>query len=460
MPQKRKVLKFHRQFHWNISLFIILVILIYIIFHIFSYFTKGSISIYEVKMGKIARNNHYEALAIRDESVVNADTDGYPFYYVTNGSRVGMKTNVYAMDKSGNLSSKLSGESIDISSVSKSNLEKFSKLVSTFSDGYNSVNFKSAYTYETDLNDQVEGIYHQEAEKNLQNEIQAAMQNGTYTIYHPAKTGFLLYSLDGYEGVTLDNFQNVINSGTDDKSKDLRKEDKIASGSPVYKLITSDDWNLVMKITDSVANELKDKKYIKIKFDYDGAEASASSSIKEVGGNKYLILSLDDSMERYASSRYVSIELLLNQKDGLKVPNSAIVNHRFYKIPKDYFFKGNNSSTLGVMSTEATDSVTGFIPLDIYYSDSDNYYVDEDDLSGINEIRLPDTLQTFKLKGHTSSLTGVYNVNKGYATFSYIKVLYKTDDYSIIEKSSNYGITQYDHIALEGKSVKNGQIIY
>ena len=129
MPQKRKVLKFHRQVHLNISLFVILVILIYIIFHIFSYFTKGSISIYEVKMGKIARNNHYEALAIREESVVNADTDGYPFYYVKNGSRVGMKTNVYAMDKSGNLSSKLSGESIDVSSVSKSNLQKFSKLV-------------------------------------------------------------------------------------------------------------------------------------------------------------------------------------------------------------------------------------------------------------------------------------------------------------------------------------------
>lgn len=44
-------------------------------------------------------------------------------------------------------------------------------------------------------------------------------------------------------------------------------------------------------------------------------------------------------MERYASSRYVSIELLLNQKDGLKIPNSAVVNHSFYKIPKDYFFK-------------------------------------------------------------------------------------------------------------------------
>lgn len=91
------------------------------------------------------------------------------------------------------------------------------------------------------------------------------------------------------------------------------------------------------------------------------------------------------------------------------------------------------------MSTESGDSGTGFIPLDIYYSDDDNYYVDINDLSGIKNIRLPDTLQTFKLKNHTASLTGVYNVNKGYATFSYINVLYKTDDYSIIEKSSDYG---------------------
>jgi hypothetical protein len=460
MSKKRNVLKFHKQFHWNISIFIILVILIYIIFHIFSYFTKGSISIYEVKMGKIARNNHYEALAIRQETIVNSDADGYPFYYVTNGSRVGLKTNVYAIDRSGSLSGKLAGENIDVSSVSKSNLQKFSKLVSTFSDGYDNVNFKSAYTYEKDLNDQVESIYHQEAEKNLQDEIQTALKNGTYTIYNPAQTGYLLYSLDGYEGVTLDNFANVLDSGSEDKSKDLRKDDKLSSGSPVYKLITSDDWNLVMKISDSIYNEIKDKKYINIKFDYDGVSTNASCSFKDENGSKYIILSLDDSMERYASSRYVSIELLLNQKDGLKIPNSSIVKNKFYKIPKDYFFKGNNSSTLGVMSTESGDNTNGFIPLDIYYSDDNNYYVDIADLKDINEIRLPDTLKTFKLKGHEASLMGVYNVNKGYATFSYINVIYKTDDYSIIEKSSKYGITQYDHIALDGKSIKNGQIIY
>lgn len=48
---------------------------------------------------------------------------------------------------------------------------------------------------------------------------------------------------------------------------------------------------------------------------------------------------------------------------------------------------------------------------------------------------------------------------KGYAVFKQIKVLASNDDYTIVEAKTPYGISLYDHIALDGKSVKENQTI-
>lgn len=39
-------------------------------------------------------------------------------------------------------------------------------------------------------------------------------------------------------------------------------------------------------------------------------------------------------------SRFIPIELLLNEESGLKIPNSAIVEKEFFTVPKAYFFMG------------------------------------------------------------------------------------------------------------------------
>ena len=54
---------------------------------------------------------------------------------------------------------------------------------------------------------------------------------------------------------------------------------------------------------------------------------------------------------------------------------------------------------------------------------------------------------------------GVYNVNKGYAVFKQINILYQNEEYSIVETGTAYGITVYDHIALEGDSIKEEQLL-
>ena len=58
------------------------------------------------------------------------------------------------------------------------------------------------------------------------------------------------------------------------------------------------------------------------------------------------------------------------------------------------------------------------------------------------------------------ALKGVYNINRGYALFRLINILYEYGDYCIISDKMSYGVTLYDHIILNGGDVKENQIIY
>ena len=53
----------------------------------------------------------------------------------------------------------------------------------------------------------------------------------------------------------------------------------------------------------------------------------------------------------------------------------------------------------------------------------------------------------------------VYNINKGYAVFKQINILTKNENYAIIETKTTYGISLYDHIALDGSKVKENQLV-
>ena len=181
--------------------------------------------------------------------------------------------------------------------------------------------------------------------------------------------------------------------------------------------------------------------------------------VRQIGGQNVLFLTFDDSVERYADSRFVNIELLLAEQKGLKIPNSAIVQKTFYEIPKSYFYQGNNSKDLGLMlHNEGADST--FVTPTIYYETDDAYYVDEADVPSGSQVQKNNSTELFTVGGVTDQLSGVYNVNKGYAVFKQIEVIYQNEDYSIIKTGTPYGVALYDHIVLQGDLVNENEIIY
>lgn len=51
-------------------------------------------------------------------------------------------------------------------------------------------------------------------------------------------------------------------------------------------------------------------------------------------------------------------------------------------------------------------------------------------------------------------------MNKGYADFRQINILYKNEEYAIVKSNTRYGLNVYDYIVLEAAAVNDAQFIY
>ena len=175
----------------------------------------------------------------------------------------------------------------------------------------------------------------------------------------------------------------------------------------------------------------------------------------------FVQLTFSNSMVDYISDRFLDVELILEEKEGLKIPNSSIVEKNFFLIPKEYMVKGKGGKD-GVMRqtfTEKNEQTTEFVTTTIYSEDKDKYYVDQDVLNAGDVIFLPDSTETFTVS-EQASLVGVFNINKGYADFRKIIILYQNDDYAIVKSDTMYGLNNYDYIALDAATVKDDQFVY
>ena len=71
----------------------------------------------------------------------------------------------------------------------------------------------------------------------------------------------------------------------------------------------------------------------------------------------------------------------------------------------------------------------------------------------------PDSNDTCILK-ETASLSGVYNVNKGYAVFRQVNILCESEEYYIISNGNDYGLSNYDRIALDCDTIRDNGIVF
>ncbi|WP_418539516.1 HlyD family efflux transporter periplasmic adaptor subunit [Massilistercora timonensis] len=458
MGEKKKLTNitvYRKKGNLNIGVFIFGIIFIYLIVSLLMYLTSGPVSVYEVRKGSILRDTAYTGFVVRDETIVEAQEEGYVNYFVTEGEKVGARTSVYASSPE-----KLDFQAADEESQASLTAEEEASLltdIQAFSDNFQEANFQEVYT----VKDKIEDLLDSRSSQNRKAQLDEMLktQGDSLKVYNASRDGIIIYATDGYEDTTISDVTEEMITLNDHETLTLSNNTKVQAGDPVYKLITSDQWTVVVVLSDEMTEELAETQRIKVRFAKDNQTETADFAIYNTESANLGFLTFDTGMVRYARDRYLDIELILEDESGLKIPRSSVVEKEFYTVPEDYLTQGGNSQGNGVL-VQTKDNAR-FQETEVFYRDTETgmIYLDPLDFSEDTVLIKPDSKETWPLN-KTAKLKGVYNINKGYAVFKQIQILCESEEYYIVETGSDYGLSNYDHIALNGEDVKENDVVF
>lgn len=437
-------------------------IFIYVVVCVFMYFRTDHIVGYSVKEGSLSSNSIFKGIALRTEEIVTGSDAGYINYFAREGERVAKGDLVYTVDETGRLSDYMHTSESGENSLSDADLTELKNEITSFTNRFDRRQFSDVYNFKYS----VQGTALKLSNYNILENADALNQAGgsSFVNYRYApNSGIVIYSIDGYEDLTLEDMTAELFEQDAYEKKYLVNNDLVANGDQIYKLSTSEDWSIVIQTDEELAEELLEKEYVEVRFLKNRYTSWGQvSSYTNEAGDTFVALTFTNSMITFCTDRFIDIELLLEDEKGLKIPNSAIVTKEFFIVPKEYVTKGGNSGSDGVLLEtydEEGNVVTEFVPTTIYDATETEYYLDDSVLRAGNYIIKPESTQKYAVS-KTGSLTGVYNINKGYADFKQVTVLYSNDEYSIVKSNTVYGLNVYDYIVLDASTVNDNQFIY
>lgn len=456
--KNKKVVKFHRMSHLNIGVIVFLIIFVYMLYNIFQYFTAKQIAVYEVTQGTITQNNTFTGVVLREEKIFQTEKSGYINYYSKDGAKVGVSSYVYSIDETGDFYKEIASQNDGQLFEEKGSYDELEKTAANYVLDYSNMNFYRVYTFQYDMEAELLEAIGSNALSNLDHYQGSSAGFHAYLAPEP---GIVVYNTDGLENVTVENFTEDIFDAAAHTKNNLLSREQAAAGEPAFKLITSEIWNLVVPIEQELAEDLAKESNIQVKFKKDNSTAWGASRILNQDDNWYLILNFQNSAARFATDRYLDIELLLSDTSGLKIPNTALTKKSFFLIPKEFLTKGGDDNTNGVTRQYEDDkgkTVMEFTAVSVAEETEDMYYITGSGLEKGNVIIKADSNEKYTLE-ETASLQGVYNINRGYAVFRKVEILFQNQEYTIVNTGTNYGISLYDHIALDSSAIKENEII-
>lgn len=462
--QNGKIRKYRKPLNLNIGMIIFGVVFIYVVVCVILYFQTSHIVRYEVQEGSLVTNNIYRGIVIRDETIVTTNTAGYVNYYAREGERVAKNDLVYVVDETGRLNESLESMSMEENSLSDKELAEFRDDIVNFVHGFDSRNFSVTYDFKYSLQNTLMKL----ASANMLESINGLGGENVANIinysYAP-RTGIVAYWTDGYEDLTAQQVTaDIFENERDYKKNLLLSNTLMAVGDPAYKLSTNENWSIVIPVEPERGAHLLEEGYIKVKFLKNQYESWGQVDLlTNADGNTYLQLSFTNSMITFLSDRFLDVELIVEDETGLKIPLSAIVQKEFFLIPEDFVIPSGNSGRGTIIRQcylqDGTIS-SEMLEIDLYNFDDETkeYYLDSSFLDLGNVLYKLDSQETFTVSKR-ATLIGVYNLNKGYADFKQINILYQNDEYAIVKSNTRYGLSVYDYIAMDASTVSDDQFI-
>ncbi len=441
----------------NIGILIFLVLLIYMIAMVVMYLNSKHIVSYQVVKGSLSIPTVYEGIAFREETTVPCNGNGYINFFARENEHMACGDLIYTLDSSGKIADMLETQEADVL-LSEDDLEEIRGQIINFQHQFKPDEYQDFYLFKNTIDMSALKL----SNYNMLNNMTSMENNGgNLNFVYAPMSGAISYEIDGYEGiepeqVTKDMFQKKNYESVSLKSNQLVSTEDIA-----YKICTDENWCIVIQVDELRARELQDLEYVKVKFLKNQFESWAKVTAMLTEQGSFAKLEFTNSMITFASDRYIDIEIQSDNPEGLKVPLSALAKQEFFLIDQKYKSEGGNgkSGFLKESVNEEGNPITEFVDAKIYYSDDDYYYVDSTQFKTGDYVCLPNSGEKMMID-KKGALVGVYNINKGYADFTAITILYSNEEYAIIKSNTTYGLTEYDYIALDATAVNADDFVY
>ena len=411
-------------------LIFILIILYLILSLIKNYFGNNSLT-YTVIRDSMSLVEKTKAFLLMDEEIYKSNTNGYLYKifdnnsYVSNNNYVACITeNIFYDDNYQNLN--------------LSKLYNFKKIKNTFREisdiKLNVLNTNYNFNNNEIYNFKISNIDYVSNKTNI-NELVLSKSSGIVS-----------YNIDGFENITMDNFENKYTSMM--YKKNVHKNfDVIKNNDDVFKIIKSDYYKLLFKSSFNFDNNKNDI-YINIKNI--GATAKCNvNSFYNSKGDKFYYIELDDYLISLIDNRIIEIDIKQNKNTGLKIPLSSITTLNCYHIPKNFVFFDDSINSYYVKKINKYGEITN-TEIRVIKIDNNSYYINEKDV--YNKLNTGDYIKSDDdsnlLISNQVIINGVFIKDRGLENFKNIDIIDKNQEYAIVSENTYNGIKIGDKIAL------------
>lgn len=456
-----KIVKYKKPFRPNVASMILIIVILYVAAVAWSYLSKEHISIYEVNETSIADDSTITGFLLRNEKVMVSEESGYVNFYHADHSKIGKSEVVYTLDSTGAVSEMLNQVKTNPDTTAN-DINRMREIIQEYYVNYNPASYYQTSTFHYNI----ENAIFEQNRNNLYRDLKKQMSKNNFSEdfkrYRAKESGIISYSVDGYENATLDDvtpelFHNV----SAVERKQLSSAEKIEASTPVYRLVTNEEWSIVIPVTDSLYEKIMDSTSLRITVKKDNISFNTNVVFQEKGGERFAILTTSRFMERYLNDRFLDIELNLNAASGFKIPNSSILKKEMTLVPEEYTKVGGDGENPGVLKViydENGSRTTVFTSLADFSVTDGKYCVEQSVLKPGDIISNPANDKDITLQSVTS-MEGVYCVNTGYCVFRRIEKIYENNEYTIVSPTTKGGISNFDHIIVNPERMNENDFV-
>ncbi len=151
------------------------------------------------------------------------------------------------------------------------------------------------------------------------------------TIIHAPATGAFTSRIDGLEEMLTPNALENINAAyikeLDKLSAQAKTSEKVQAGEPIGKIVNNFTWNIALQVPKRSAESLKVGDKVKVRFPDMGVETISAKITRitpEEGGKVIVVVNSNKYLETIYSTSRAEVEIVRDFYDGLRIPAKSI----------------------------------------------------------------------------------------------------------------------------------------